>query len=123
MTHQLLRFQRPLICDAFHSQNGRLEKSFEVMQIPYTRSEPIGNIYNISMDFPSSDTCVLTDGAGSLYIIETSNRSSGDIVPWKVSMFYFCLRFPYVSIETFILLTDQDFILKALLRAMSDHQK
>ncbi|BES92313.1 CS domain [Nesidiocoris tenuis] len=64
--------------------NGRLEKSFEVMQIPYTRSEPIGNIYNISMDFPSSDTCVLTDGAGSLYIIETSNRSSGDIVPWKI---------------------------------------
>uniref|UniRef100_A0A146LE40 NudC domain-containing protein 1 n=1 Tax=Lygus hesperus TaxID=30085 RepID=A0A146LE40_LYGHE len=64
-------------------QSGRLDKTVEVMEMPLPASSNSGK-YNASICFSSPNTCVLSDGAGTLFLVDTSDRSSGDVVPWKV---------------------------------------
>lgn len=68
------------------------------MELPPT-PEAVPDKYNASMSFPSKDTCLIADGAGSIYFVDTSNRSLGDVVSWKVSVSLLYLVFKYQTLN------------------------
>ena len=66
-------------------QEEELNLPQEVFIVPGFDDVKRRNRHNVSMHFPSKDLCVLSDGAGMLYIVNTGDRSMDDGYRWKVS--------------------------------------
>ncbi|XP_071785195.1 nudC domain-containing protein 1-like [Asterias amurensis] len=62
---------------------SQLEPGNEVFEVT-DRSERCNKPrHNVTLNFPSPDLCVLSDGTGSLYLLATGNRDCAAVQPWK----------------------------------------
>ncbi|XP_077982783.1 nudC domain-containing protein 1-like [Glandiceps talaboti] len=62
-----------------------LEPSKPVFQIPATNHKTASNRHFVSFHFPDPNWSVLADGAGTLFILETSNRDQAELTEWKIA--------------------------------------
>lgn len=63
---------------ALDSITGRLGELQKVWDIPIKGERKSGN-YNISLTFPNENMAVLSDGTGTLYILDTKNRADNPL--------------------------------------------
>lgn len=55
-----------------------------VFTIPDASSRRAGSRHSVSLHFPSPQLCVLSDGAGMLYVMDTGERDISEAAVWKV---------------------------------------
>ncbi|XP_071502362.1 nudC domain-containing protein 1-like [Diadema antillarum] len=71
-------FQQRVVLDS------QLNESRVVFTIPGAHAKRTGSRHNVSAHFTSRQLCVLSDGAGFLYVLDTGNRDGAEISEWKI---------------------------------------
>ena len=65
-------------------QESELSFPQEVFTIPNFKDVKGRHRHNVTMHFPSTELCVLSDGGGTLYVLKTGDRDQDDGNVWKV---------------------------------------